>query len=399
MSTTHTPNTIAVKLSPKAETILKKGHPWIFSDSIVKVPADAAAGDVAIIFSQSDNKVIGVGLYDPTSPIRIKILKANGGLRVDDSFFATAIHQAFTRRQAHFDPSTTAYRLVYGESDALPGLIVDVYESVAVIKVYSEIWLPYLDWIQQALVDTLLPQAIVARWSRNVSKAHPHLQDGTLLYGTLEDPVIVFSEYGIRFSAHVIAGHKTGYFLDHRYNRHQVGLISKGKTVLDVFAYAGGFSVHALMGGATAVTSLDISAQALEVAKANAALNTFSGNHTTLTGDAFALLIQMIREGAKYDIVVIDPPSFAKQQSEVTTALKQYEKLAHLGVQLTKKGGTLVLASCSSRVKMEEWLPTHQQAFAKTNRAPRLIKQTLHDWDHPVTIPEMAYLKTAYYQL
>lgn len=399
MNNTPTPKRIAVKLNPKAEIILKKGHPWIFSDSIVKFPEDAASGDVAVIFSQADNKVIGVGLYDAASPIRIKILKANAPLKVDEAFFKAAIAKAFKARKKNFDDKTTAYRLVYGESDFLPGLIVDVYESVAVVKLYSEIWLPYLDWIKAAIIETIDPSAIVLRLSRNLEKSGSNLEDGTIIYGDLQDPVVVFSEYGVRFSANVITGHKTGYFLDHRYNRHQVGLISKGKSVLDLFSYAGGFSVHALVGGARTVTSVDISAQALEVAKQNADLNTFSGEFTTLKGDAFDLIAQMIKEGMQYDVVVIDPPSFAKQQSEVARALKQYEKLAKLGLQLTRPGGMMVLASCSSRVSMVDFLDSHRRAFKKTDRLINLENQTQHDWDHPVLIPEMGYLKTVYYSV
>lgn len=390
---------IAVKLQPKAETILKKGHPWIFSDSILKVPQDAQTGDIAVIFAQKDNKLIGVGLYDADSPIRIKILAANKAIQLNDTYIHDTIAIALQKRKPFVNTATNAYRLIYGEGDQLPGLIVDVYDQVVVLKLYSGIWLPYLDWLKDALVSILKPKVIVLRLSRNVAKLHDSIDEGQVLYGHLDNPLVTFKEYNVLFQANVILGHKTGYFLDHRDNRHQVGLMSKSKTVLDVFSYAGGFSVHALVGGAKEVTSVDISEQALSIAESNAALNKFKGNHITIAGDAFDVLQGMNQDGQRFDIVVIDPPSFAKQQSEVARALKQYEKLAGLGIALCKPGGMLVLASCSSRVSMEDFLMCHKKAFAKAGQKNRLVKKTRHDWDHPISIPESAYLKTAYYQL
>lgn len=395
----HQARRIAVKLSPKAETILKKGHPWIFSDSIVKMPEAAQTGDVAVIFAQKDNKLIGVGLYDAESPIRIKILQANRPIQVDAPFFLHTITTAFNKRKDKISKDTNAYRLIYGEGDGLPGVIVDVYDRVVVMKLYSGIWIPYIELLKEALVAVLQPEALVLRISRNVAKLNTEFADGNVLYGTLNDPLVRFNEYGVTFQAHVIKGHKTGYFLDHRYNRHKVGQLSKGKTVLDVFSYAGGFSVHALVGGAEEVTSIDISAQALEVARENAALNTFRGGHETLKGDAFDLLADLVKEGRQFDIMVIDPPSFAKQQSEVPRALKQYEKLAALGAALCSNGGILVLASCSSRVPLDSFKEAHQRAFKKAGLKPRILMSTQHDWDHPVTIPESAYLKTIYYSM
>ncbi|RYD97850.1 MAG: class I SAM-dependent rRNA methyltransferase [Sphingobacteriales bacterium] len=395
----HQARRIAVKLNLKAETILKKGHPWIFSDSILKVTDEAQTGDVAVIFAQKDNKLIGVGLYDAESPIRIKILQANRPMQVDAPFFLHTITIAFNKRKDKISNDTNAYRLIYGEGDGLPGVIVDVYDQVAVMKLYSGIWIPYITLLKKALVAVLQPEALVLRISRNVAKLNTEFEDGDVLYGTLDDPLVHFKEFGVAFRAHVIKGHKTGYFLDHRSNRHKVGQLAKGKTVLDVFSYAGGFSVHALVGGAEAVSSIDISAQALEVARENAALNIFKGQHETLKGDAFELLAALVKEGRQYDIVVIDPPSFAKQQSEVQRALKQYEKLAMLGAALCSKGGVLVLASCSSRVAIDNFKEAHQQAFKKAGVKPRILMSTQHDWDHPVTIPESAYLKTIYYSI
>jgi 23S rRNA (cytosine1962-C5)-methyltransferase len=304
-----------------------------------------------------------------------------------------------TKREMHITAATNAYRIVYGEADGLPGIIIDTYDGVVVLKLYSGIWLPFLEDVVNALVNQVAPKCIVLRLSRIVSKNRPELENGTTLYGTLADPLVVFKEFEVLFQAHVVNGHKTGYFLDHRANRHRVGTMANNKEVLDVFSYAGGFSVHALVGGAKSVTSVDISAQALQVARENASLNTFNGTHQIVQGDAFDVLQQMVADGLQFDLVVIDPPSFAKQKSEVDRALKQYQKLAQLGAQLTKKGGILVLASCSSRIDVPAFEQAHQRGFKKAGVPAKKQLLTQHDWDHIASIPELAYLKTIYYQL
>ena len=205
-------------------------------------------------------------------------------------------------------------------------------------------------------------------------------------------------EHDVNFSANVIKGHKTGYFLDHRANRKQVGEWSKGKTVLDVFSYAGGFSVHALANGAKEVTSLDISKQALEIALENGKLNKYRGKHHTIAGDAFDELKSLIKKKVTFDVVVIDPPSFAKQASEIELAKKKYAQLAELGEKLTAKNGMLMLASCSSRVLAQAFYDINSQVLADTKRNYKILAKTQHDTDHPIGFPEGAYLKSVYYR-
>ena len=175
-------------------------------------------------------------------------------------------------------------------------------------------------------------------------------------------------------------------------------MLSNRKTVLDVFSYAGGFSVHALANGARAVTSLDISAQALEIAEQNGDLNSFEGAHHTVAGDAFKILEQFISEEKTFDIVVIDPPSFAKQQSDIQLAKKKYAQLAQLGSRLTEQNGILVLASCSSRVSAQAFYDINEQTLKGVGRTYSVLNKTQHDIDHPIGFPEGAYLKCGYYQ-
>jgi len=400
LKSNYTPKRLAVKLNAKGEKFVLQGHPWVFSDNITKINDDAKSGDLVIIFSKNKNRVIGLGLYDGNSPIRIKMLhSSHEKAEINAVFFQNKIVDAFNKRQALLKTNTNSYRLLFGENDGFPGLIADVYNHVLVVKIYSEIWLPYLETIITNVQQVSGAQTVVIRLSRSLEKSKAHqLKNGEVVYGILEHEVVEFVEHGVNFSANVIKGHKTGYFLDHRANRKQVGEWSKDKTVLDVFSYAGGFSVHALASGAKEVTSLDISKQALEIAIENGKLNNYTGKHKTIAGDAFAELKQLIKNKVTFDVVVIDPPSFAKQASEIQLAKKKYMQLAELGEQLSAKNGLLVLASCSSRVLAEDFLDINRQVLAGTKRSFKMVLGTRHDIDHPIGFPEGAYLKCGYYR-
>ena len=394
------PQSIAVKLTSRGEQFVVRGHPWVFSNSIVKVSNNPQTGDIAIIFSKNKNKLIAIGLYDSNSPIRIKIIHhGKNRVKINTKFFHQKIQLAFEKRTDLLKTNTNSYRLLFGENDSFPGLIADVYDKLLVIKLYSEIWLPYLESIIGSLQETSVTNTVVIRLSRKLQNSKSHgLKDGNVIIGTLVNEVVQFIEHGVKFSANVIKGHKTGYFLDHRENRRRVGELSKGKTVLDVFSYAGGFSIHALANGADEVTSLDISKQALDIAKHNAKLNEFRGIHKTISGDAFQVLDDLIKNKKKYDVVVIDPPSFAKQESEISLAKKKYAELAKLGEQLTAKKGLLVLASCSSRVSAQSFFDLNQQVLNSRTRLFETYLKTAHDKDHPISFLEGAYLKCGYYR-
>jgi 23S rRNA (cytosine1962-C5)-methyltransferase len=396
----YTPQRLAVKLNAKGEQFVLKGHPWVFSNSITKINDDAKTGDLAIIFNKNKNRVIGLGLYDGDSPIRIKMLYSGmEKVEINAGFFQNKIDEAFKKRQPLLDTNTNSYRLLFGENDSFPGLIADVYATVLVVKLYSEIWLPYLETIIPSLQEVSNAETVVMRLSRSLENSKKHqFKNGEVVYGALNNEIVEFVEHGIHFSANVIKGHKTGYFLDHRANRKQVGEWSRGKTVLDVFSYAGGFSVHALANGAKEVTSIDISKQALKIAVENGKLNDYKGKHKTIAGDAFEELNKLIKNKITYDVVVIDPPSFAKQASETGLAKKKYAQLAKLGVELTAKNGLLVLASCSSRVVAQVFFDINKQVLLEKNRPFKLILKTHHDTDHPINFPEGAYLKCGYYR-
>jgi 23S rRNA (cytosine1962-C5)-methyltransferase len=396
---TRSINRIAVKLKPAAQRMIKKQHPWVFDGGITKQSIEGEAGDLAIIYDNKKNKFLACGLYDPYSPIRIKVLQYHKSATIDSDWFENKIKEAYVKRAPLLATDTNSYRLIYGENDGLPSLIADVYKDIVVVKLYSHIWFPYLEMMLPHLLTVSQCKTMVLRLSRNLqqSKENGGLKDGQVLYGKLENEVVIFKEHGLDFAANVIHGHKTGYFLDHRHNRLKIGNMSKGKKVLDIFAYAGGFSVHALAKGASEVVSLDISAKALEMAEQNAALNPHSGQHRTMAVDAFKGLEQLSNDRELFDIVIIDPPSFAKKESELPGAKNSYKRLATMGVRLVKKGGLLVLASCTSRIKAEDFFETVESSLKSSGKNFQLLEKTFHDVDHPISFPEGAYLKCGYY--
>jgi len=395
------PKRIAIKLKPATERMVKKGHPWVFDKGIIKQSEKGQSGDLAIIFDTKKNKFLACGLYDPNSPIRIKVLQVHESATIDSEWFKQKVQKAYNIRKPLIAGNTNSYRLIHGENDGLPSCVVDIYDKVLVIKLYSAIWFPYLDEILPHLLNISQCETAVLRLSRSVQSLQNNekYKDGQVLAGELANEEVLFKEHGLLFSANVIKGHKTGYFLDHRHNRRKVGEMAKGKTVLDLFSYAGGFSVHALAKGAKAVTSLDVSAQALELAKKNVALNPHNGFHTTMAMDVFDGLNLLLRKKEYFDIVIIDPPSFAKKASEIEKAKESYKRLVNSGAKLVRKGGTLVMASCSSRILATEFFELVQEVLESQPKRVKLFFKTDHDIDHPVNFTEGAYLKCGYYKI
>ncbi|WP_082921610.1 class I SAM-dependent rRNA methyltransferase [Lewinella sp. 4G2] len=397
--------TLPITLTAPGERALRAGHPWLFDGAIRSVKGEGRAGDLAIVFSVKKNKCIGVGLYDPDSPIRIRVLQA-GPAKIDAAFFREKIEVAKAKRTDLLKTDTNGYRLLHGENDGLPGLVVDVYAGVAVLKLYSPAWLPWLALLQPLIVELADARALVLRLARVVqgAAAGAGLKDGQVLAGTLPNEEITFREHGLQFYANVVKGHKTGFFLDHRANRKRIGELAEGKRVLDVFSYAGGFSVHALGGGAERVTSLDISEPALAQARRNVQLNfgdqpAVEDRHQTLAADAFEGLADLAKEDESFDLVIVDPPSFAKSDREIPGALKAYRRVNKLAVPLVAPGGIFVAASCSARVSSDEFFRVIASVLQSSGRKHQFLEKSFHDVDHPIGFAEGAYLKTVYYRV
>lgn len=396
---------LAVRITPDALRHVRAGHPWVFDDSIVSISHEGATGDLAVIFD-NDRRFAAIGLYDPAGPIAIRVLHVGKPTSIDAAFWGQAIATARSIRQPLVDAEAAgrpAFRLLNGENDNLPGLIVDQYDTTLVVKLYSAVWFPHLTAVIDALRAVISPTSMVLRLGRNVADGETYgLDDGDVISGDIPDGAVLFTEGGLTFEADVRSGQKTGHFLDQRANRLRIGRLSTGRDVLDVFASTGGFGVHAAAGGARSVHSVDISAPTLAVAERNMALNAARAEvtactHTTEVGDAFDVMIALARAGADYDIVIIDPPSFAQKQSSIDVAVRAYTRLTHIGLRLVRPGGIFVQASCSSRVSTDLFYATVLDAADAAGRELRQMVRTGHDIDHPVTFPEGAYLKAGFW--
>jgi 23S rRNA (cytosine1962-C5)-methyltransferase len=259
---------------------------------------------------------------------------------------------------------------------------------------YTAAWLPHLTDLVVAITAVSQPQRLILRLSRAVQKQEMFgLFDGQLLSGELLNQPVHFQENGLWFMADVVHGKKTGFFLDQRENRARVEQLAQGKTVLNVFAYSGGFSVYAARGGAKRVTSLDLSEPALTTAVHNFALNHLNTPHESMVGDAFQVMAGLVADGHTFSMIIIDPPSFAKKQSEVARALGAYGRLVRLGLKLLEHGGTLVMASCSSHVDTATIFDLVQSTAREAGRPLQEIERTGHPLDHPIGFKEGAYLK------
>lgn len=390
---------IAVRLHAAAERAIRDGHPWVFESAISEQSHAGSAGDIAVIFDRKKH-FLAAGLLDPASPIRIRILQAGSPARIDAAFFQARLQASADLRAPLVAAGNTGYRLVYGEADGLPGLVVDRYGDTLVMKLYTAAWFAHLPALLAGL-DAIQPAgSIVLRLNRGLQLSQGFgLTDGMALRGQTSGEV-TFIENGLRFAADVVHGHKTGFFFDQRENRSRVRDLAQGCRVLDVFAYSGGFSVYAAAGGATEVTSLDVSLPALETAQANMRLNQHlpavaACRHQILAADAFDALRQMGAAGRRFDLVVVDPPSFAKKQDEVEGALAAYRRLATLALPLVERGGVLVMASCSSRIAPDSFFECVQQSAQRGGFRLQEIGRSGHALDHPArtAFPEGNYLK------
>ncbi len=382
---------IALRVSAPAERALRQGHPWIFDQAITEQSHAGAPGDLAVIFDKK-RRFIAVGLYDPTSSIRVRILQHRQPATIDINWFEAKLVTANQLREPLMQQSTDGYRLVHGENDGLPGLIIDRYAETLVLKIYSPIWIPHLKEFFSALSKTNPSKRLILQLSRSLQKQSKFLfglEDGMTLAGPPLESLILFRENGLTFECDPIHGQKTGFFLDQRENRARVEKSSKGKSVLNVFAYTGGFSVYAARGGAKQVVSVDLSAPALQAAVHNFSHNQHiptvkSAIHETIAEDAFEVLARMESQKRLFDLVILDPPMFAQNQSQIAAGLAAYRKLTHLGLGVLRPGGILVQASCSSRIDAETFFDTiHQSAREVSppinrNRAHRSRARSSH---------------------
>jgi 23S rRNA (cytosine1962-C5)-methyltransferase len=392
---------LRLRIAPAAETAVRSGHPWIFADRIREQNRDGVAGELAVIYDRND-RFLAVGLFDPDSPIRVRVLHAGKPRTIGGDWWVERLTQAIERRRGLFDDQTNGYRLINGESDGWPGLVLDRYAAVLVVKLYTAAWLQRLKETIELFRQQLVPERIVLRLSRKIVEAAREsfgFNDGQLLYGDRLEGCPAFLESGLRFEADIQRGQKTGFFLDQRENRRIVESLARNRSVLNAFSFSGGFSVYAARGGASAVTDLDLDRHALESARRNFALNAALPavarcRHELVEADAFEWLGEDTRR--KFDLVVLDPPSFAPREADRANAIRSYGRLVSLGIGRLARGGILVACSCSAHVSADEFFQVVRRCAVKSGRKVVELQTTRHPPDHPATFKEAEYLKAIY---
>jgi 23S rRNA (cytosine1962-C5)-methyltransferase len=378
-------------LKPQKEIIIKNRHRWIFSGAISKWPNNFENGSICQIVS-SDNQHLGYGYFNKNQSLSGRILSFSTKdpmQAIEDSLIS-----AINLRENFFKFSNTnGYRLVHGEADGLPGLIVDKYSDVFVIQI-STLGMDKLKSFIVEILKKFYPRSIIEKSDSSSRKIEGLKEEKKVLYG--EDlEKAVFYEDGIKYYSYFKSGQKTGFFLDQRYIRQIIKNISKDKTILNCFSYTNGFSIAALKGNAKSITSIDSSLQSLNWSKEILRENNFSENDINfICEDVFSFFESNKK---KWDIVIIDPPAFAKSQKDISNALKAYEKLNSYAMNSINENGLLITSSCSHFIDKGLWLKVLQKSACKNNLSIMLLFENYLSLDHPLNLShiETQYLKSA----
>ncbi|HEX9049515.1 MAG TPA: class I SAM-dependent rRNA methyltransferase [Anaeromyxobacter sp.] len=375
---------------------LRAGHPWVFRKAVEKAPRGLAAG--AVVDVTDDGRFVARGYYDPHSAITVRILTREPAEAIDADFWRRRVARALALRR-ELVHGTTGYRMVHGESDGLPGVVADRYGAFAVLKLYSAGLVPH----RAAIVEALRAEAegLEGVFGRDEVPRDDDDEGGApagrVLWGAEPPEHLAIDEHGMRLLVDVRRGQKTGHFLDQRENRRMVrGLAAGRPEALNLFSYTGGFSVAAALGGARHVVSVDVDPDAIRLARENFRANGLDpADHAFAAEDCFELLARHKREGRRFDLVVCDPPAFAKSQKAVDAAIAGYASLNRAALAVVAPGGLLVTASCSARVSVEQFTDAVKEAAFKARIDLQLVAETRQPPDHPVSLQfrEGRYLK------
>ncbi|MDP2342028.1 MAG: class I SAM-dependent rRNA methyltransferase [Deltaproteobacteria bacterium] len=388
-----------VRLKQGKDKAIRRRHPWIFSGAIAAVEGDPKSGDVVVV-KDAFGAVLGRGSFSPSSQIRVRMLTFDNAV-VDDAFVFARVKRAVRLRQALvLDEQTTSARLIFAESDGLPGVIVDVYGDTAVMQCQSAGAERMRDVVVNGLLESIKLEPplrqIYERSDADIRTLEGLAPRKGLLHGAPLQGLVSMKEHGLRFDVDVDAGHKTGFYLDQRDSRQQLREVARGRRVLNCFCYTGGFSVAALAGGATNVVSVDSSQPALELGQQNALNNGFSDDkHEWLRGDCFEVLKGLKQDGERFDVVVLDPPKFAAKAEHRDRAARAYKDLMIRGLALLNEGGLLFTFSCSGAVERADFRLIAAQAAFEAQRPCQVVAELGHAKCHPVStsFPEGEYLK------
>lgn len=383
-----------IYLKPGRDKSGRNRHPWIFGGAIAQVSGNPQGGDVATI-RDSGGQFLARGYYNPRSQITVRLLTWSESETIGPEFWGQRLRAAIERRQRlPTSDATNAYRLVFAESDGLPGLIVDRYDDWLVLQSLTLGIERHKTELARLLAELLPVRGIYERSDVSVRK-HEGLPPVTgPLVGASPPDRLAIEENGHRFLVDIRHGHKTGFYLDQRANRARVAAYCPGAEVLNVFCYTGAFGVYAAGGGARSCVNLDSSADALSLAEENLALNEYPPCES-IRGDAFQVLRELEREGRTFDVVILDPPKFAQSRRQVRRATRGYKDINMLGMRLLRRGGTLCTFSCSGMISEDLFQKVLFGAAVDVGHDGRILERLGQGVDHPVllTFPESAYLK------
>ncbi|RZT38688.1 class I SAM-dependent rRNA methyltransferase [Cupriavidus agavae] len=387
-----------ITLKPGKEKSLLRRHPWVYATGIAATEGRCEAGSTVVIRA-ADGRFLARGAYSPESQIRARVWTFDENEPVDHALFKRRVAAAVAHRR-QWVRDTSAVRLIFGEADRIPGLVVDYYgegeRGQLVCQFNSAGVEQWKDALVQALVkETGCPNVYERSDAAVRQREGLELVTGVLA-GAEPDPELSVTEHGVKYYVDVRNGHKTGFYVDQRDNRKLVGDLAQGREVLNCFCYTGGFSLAALRGGAASVTSIDSSGDALKIAANNVALNGFdAGRATWLDADVFKMLREFRAEGRQFDLIVLDPPKFAPSAAHIDRAARAYKEINLVGMQLLRPGGLLFTYSCSGAIGMELFHKIVAGAATDARADARILRRLSAGTDHPMSaaFPEGEYLK------
>jgi len=390
-------------IKPGRSKSLERRHPWVFSGAVARIEGAPAPGDTVKILSEK-GKFLAQGAFSPSSQILLRVWTFDEGEEIDAAFFRRRLEEAFSLRRQLFPEKSekSALRLVNAEADGLPGVVIDRYGEILVCQFSSAGGERWRGEIVRQLRELTGAPTVYERSDLEVRSKEGLPQRCGLLWGAEPPDLVEISEYGCRFLVDIRRGHKTGFYLDQRENRRLAGEFAVAAQVLNCFSYSGGFAVPALKGGAENVVNIDASADALELARRNILRNDLDDQRVThLCGDVFALLRRFRDERRCFDLIILDPPKFAYNKSQVTAATRGYKDINMLGMQLLEPGGILCTFSCSGLISEDLFQKVLFGASVDVGRDVRILERLAQGTDHPVllTFPEAAYLKGFIYQV
>jgi 23S rRNA (cytosine1962-C5)-methyltransferase len=369
------------------------GHPWIYSNEVrMDTAGKALAPGTLVTVRRADESALGVAMFNPHSLVAARVLDRDAGRVIGRRFFARRLERALRLRDQLFD--LPYYRLVHAEADGLPGLVVDRFAGVLVVQFNAAGIARFEPQVLEALDVLLAPEAIVLRNDSPARTLEGLMLETQVAKGTVGGPVVV-CENGVEFLADPLAGQKTGWFFDHRDNRRFVAALARDARVLDLYCFNGAFSLQMARAGGAAVLGIDSSAPALKLASDAAARNGVGEICDFRRGEAFGEAARLAAAGERFDIVIADPPAFAKSRKDVPAALRGYRKLTRLAASVTAVGGVLFLACCSHNVAEAEFAEAVRRGLGDAGRGARILRIAGADADHPIhpALPETAYLK------